>query len=366
MISPKADLTERKLPLLFPENEEVLETEQALQDLRKKWLDILAENLYGFSPAAPEAIHGEIISESSEAYAWKVTVKSVVLSFDTPKGTFSFPVKFYLPNNVEKPPMIIHIAFRPVPDHYIPVEEITDQGFALAVFLYQDIIKDSLDSNFNQGLGACYYEDNHADNSWGKIGMWAFAASRVLDYVLAEKLADERFISVAGHSRLGKTALWCAAQDERFYCAFSNDSGTLGAALYKGGTGEKFSNFVDYGSSDWVCKNALGMTETGDELPYDQHFLLAAIAPRRVYISSAELDSHADPHSEFLSCLAASPAWEKRGFKGLVSEDCYPEAPACLHEGKIGYHIRKYHHFLSREDWNAFCGYLKESIQKES
>lgn len=195
--------------------------------------------------------------------------------------------------------------------------------------------------------------------------MWSYAASRIVDYVLAEKLADERFIAIAGHSRLGKTALWCAAQDERFFCAFSNDSGTLGAALYKGGTGEKFSNFVKYGSVDWLCKNALKIAETENELPYDQHFLLAAIAPRRVYISSAELDSHADPHSEFLACLAASSVWEKMGYKGLVTQDCYPVAPSYLHEGKIGYHIRHYHHFLSREDWNAFCLYFKESIKKE-
>ena len=65
--------------------------------------------------------------------------------------------------------------------------------------------------------------------------MWAYGASRVLDYLYTRDDVDASRTSVIGHSRLGKTALWTAAQDERFICAISNDSGYGGAASSKHG-----------------------------------------------------------------------------------------------------------------------------------
>jgi len=355
----KEELKKRKLPNLFVMNDGADCTKELWPKRRIELLNSLMKYCYGYTPAPPDKVTGTIIEEEKLAYAWKVTQQQIKIHFETPKGEFSFPVHTFLPNKSVCPPLIIHIAFRPVPDRYIPVEEITDNGFALAVVCYEDIIKDSIDGNFDQGLGAMYREKGpRRPDEWGKIGMWAFATSRVLDYFLTVDAVDKKHITVMGHSRLGKTALWCAAQDERFFCGISNNSGFGGAALAKYGAGEKISGFVSYGSSDWFCENFASFADKENELPYDQHFLLSTIAPRLIYVASAELDSNADPHSEFLSCFAASELYNFLGYDGLITPDNYPVAPISLHKGRIGYHIRKNHHFLSRYDWNKFCIFL--------
>ena len=92
---------------------------------------------------------------------------------------------------------------------------------------------------------------------------------------------------------------------------------------------------------------------------FDQHFLIASIAPRHAYVASASMDDWADQTSEFLSCLAASAAYEEKGYKGLVAKERLPEIGERYHEGRIGYHMREGAHFLSRRDWINFMDYIK-------
>ena len=99
-----------------------------------------------------------------------------------------------------------------------------------------------------------------------------------------------------------------------------------------------------------------------ENMPYDQHFLLATIAPRYLLVGSAFLDKGADPESEFLSCCEASKVYELLGYKGLVTPDTIPVPNTTLHEGRIGYHIREGLHFFSRYDWNQYMTFFKSKI----
>jgi hypothetical protein len=166
---------------------------------------------------------------------------------------------------------------------------------------------------------------------------------------------DAGRVSVAGHSRLGKTALWCAAQDERFSSVIANNSGFAGAALASRGHGEKVSDFIRCGSSDWFCPRFQSYLGRENELPFDQHDVLALIAPRRICVGSAALDIGADPPSEFLSCLAASDVYRLLGRSGLITPDRFPEPGTVLHEGEIGYHIRRAPLFSSATGWPLTC-----------
>lgn len=343
-------------------------TQASWQQRRHEMLQLLMQYSYGRTPAAPDYLECSTKSMDSDAYAGKVIEERICVGFRADRGFFTFPITLYTPKHAKKPPVFLHLAFRPAPDRYIPVEEITDAGFALIVLCYKDVVNDNLGGDYSDGI-AKYFgtTTQRAPDEWGKIGMWAYAASRVMDYIVQERAdLDAEHVAVIGHSRLGKTALWTAAQDQRFFAAISNNSGYGGAASAKDGHGERIHDFLYWGSWDWFCENFKEYTdEKEDQKPYDQSFLLALIAPRYLLVGSAAEDLGADPPSEFLTTLHASSAWNLLGKPGLITPDQMPKEKDVLHQGCVGYHLRPGKHFLSREDWNYYIQFLSSKIAQE-
>ncbi|MDD7413923.1 MAG: hypothetical protein PUK86_12040 [bacterium] len=323
---------------------------------RAELLTLFQDQIYGYTPAAPGQVTGKIVHVTDPAYAHKAMDEEIELTWDTPNGPFTLPIRFIYPRTGTPCPAFVLINFRPdSPDRYWPVEELVDNGYAVARVYYNDVTDDSAKMD---GLAAMYpAEGNHA---WGKIGMWAFACSRVLDYLLTRpEVVDPTRVAVTGHSRLGKTALWAGAQDERFALAISNDSGCSGAAITRDKVGETVRD-ITRNFPYWFCPAYLRYIDNEHAMPFDQHELVALMAPRRVYVASAEEDTWADPTSEYLSCCAASAAYEALGMKGFVHPDSLPEMNQPLHEGEIGYHVRTGSHFFSRTDWLFHMAYRKK------
>ena len=364
----KEILEKRGYPDLLKLNDGTPVTTLNYNKKREELLLLLEKHHYGKTPRIPVRVWGETRSKNDNFYAGKVYRERVEISFETQRGVFSFPIEIFIPKRCEKPPVFLHLAFRGVPDRYIPVEEITDNGYALVVLVYTDVVNDKLSGNFSDGLAVYFGTDNNrGEEEWGKIGMWAYAASRVMDYVVQEREdIDTERVAVIGHSRLGKTAIWCGAQDERFAAVISNDSGYGGAASSKYSEGEKIEDFMFHGSWDWFSEN---FKKYGGELennkPYDQSQALALIAPRLLCVGSAIYDYGADPKSEFLTALHASGMWKALGKDGLICEDRLPVIGDHFCEGNISYHMRDNGHFLSREDWNAYIKFLNKKFKGE-
>jgi hypothetical protein len=352
-------LKELELPdVLTFGNGKIVDNKKMWPARRAEIIQILSSQVYGFSPPPPPKVDGILLECDNEAFAGKAVHSIIQLKFDTSKGGFSFPIHLIVPKNISPSPLFLHIAFRPdIPDKYFPVEEIIDGGFATASFCYEEVTLDR-DDGFVSGLSAMYAGASRKGDEWGKISMWAWAAQRVMDYIQTLEEIDKEHIAVVGHSRLGKTALWCAAQDERFFMGISNNSGCSGAAITRGKRGERIKD-ITHRFGYWFCENYCKYIDNEHNMPFDQHFLLAAIAPRFVYVSSAQQDEWADPESEFLSCLAASGAYELFGLKGLVTEQLSPQLGVKLHQGHIGYHLRAGTHYLSRYDWQQFMEYMR-------
>lgn len=330
----------------------------AWEERRAEIIHLLCEEEYGFLPPQPDSVSFEVVEEDLAFCAGKVTLSKVLITATWGNSRFSFPIRSAIPQAAGNHPFFVCLNFRDlIPDRYIPSEEIADHGFAVLSFCYNDVTSD--DGDWSNGLaGALYGNRIRSRTDGGKIAMWAWAASRVMDYAQSLSNLDMARAAVVGHSRLGKTALLAGATDERFTHVISNNSGCSGAALSRmkqGETIEAIHNQFPY----WFCENYEKYKNNEFALPFDQHFLLSAIAPRKVYISSAIMDTWADPDSEYLSCVAASEVYEKLGTRGFVHPLRLPQVGDAFHEGSIGYHLRSGNHYLSREDWLHFIRFVR-------
>ena len=93
-------------------------------------------------------------------------------------------------------------------------------------------------------------------------------------------------------------------------------------------------------------------------MPFDQHELLALIAPRYLYVASATEDTWADPDGELLSAKLASAYYEMYGLKGVVVPPQI-ENDVYYTEGQVGYHRRTSKHAMTPFDWTSYTETLK-------
>ena len=240
-------------------------------------------------------------------------------------------------------------------------ETVLQNGFAAATIDYSDIYLDRPDG-FSSSIMRFFYtlqEWESPGRNSGAISAWAWGIMRALDCLGEQPELDSSRFIVHGHSRLGKTALWASANDQRIWLTVSNCSGTAGAKLSHRYYGEDFA-WLKVWNSHWFCGRFAEYAGRDLEYPVDQHFLMSAIAPRLLYIASADKDCYADPEGEFTTGKLASPAWNIFGLEGL--ENC--SFPVCgkLIGGSIGYYLRSGDHEFTPENWQALLEFTGKHL----
>jgi hypothetical protein len=375
-------------PLELLNGEKVEDVKTWVKLRRPEIFKMFAEEVYGKAPGKPENMTFEVLESNDKALDGRATRKQVAVYFASRKELPHMVILIYIPNNrqraapafmglnfygnqsiIDDPAVYITKSWvnqrrevgvvnnrateasRGVRSYRWPVKRIVKRGYALATIHYGDIDPDYFDRFLNGVHGL--YPQPKADE-WGSISAWAWGLSRAMDYFETCNDIDEKRVAVMGHSRLGKTALWAGASDERFALVISNNSGCGGAALSR----RVFGNYVaqiNYINPHWFCDNFTKYNDKENELPVDQHMLIALMAPRPVYVASAEEDLHADPKGEFLAAKNAAPVYR------LFGKDCMPD-DAVLEKNKpivssIGYHLRDGKHNVTDYDWDRYLDF---------
>jgi hypothetical protein len=178
--------------------------------------------------------------------------------------------------------------------------------------------------------------------------------SRAMDYLVTDSEIDPQKVSIMGVSRYGKVAMWAGAQDERFAIVFSGESGCGGANIVRRQFGETVKSITGF-APFWFARNFKDYADRVNDLPVDWHMLIALMAPRPVYIATAEQDFWGDPRGSFLAAKGAEPVYKLFGKAGLGIDEMPPvETPV---GDAIGFHKRKGTHGLNDYDWQQFLNF---------
>lgn len=353
---------------------------------RGELLQMFKDVMYGELPPMPDRVRYELLGEKRDARGGRAVRREVRIHFEMNNGRSCFmDMLYYIPAKASgKVPVFVGLTF--IGNHVVtdepdvritgtagdvedkpiirergyqvrrfPIDTILERGYALAVTSYHDIFPDR-PTGWENSIYRLFFEggDLKRPKGYSSIGAWAWGISRMLDCLETVSEIDTSKAAVFGHSRLGKTSLWAGATDERFKLVCVNDSGCAGAALSRRLYGETLFSMcrVSEVGKYWLTETLEPKSDHPEQLPLDQHELIALIAPRAVAVHSAIEDQWADPKGEYLAAYHAGPAFELFGKTPLKSETPPPlETPVGT---DVSYYCRTGKHDLLLSDWEHY------------
>ena len=319
-----------ELPDLFawPDGRRVATTAE-WPERASAWRDLIVELAYGGLPPAAERLELEVRSETRlrhlpGAPRWR----SVRLHLAVAGAELSFALRLLLPEVSAPVPAIAYGdgCWWNLSDQALT--GFAERGIALASFDRTEVapdvvpaaiagLRDSLAGSgpvASNGGGAPPLRcgglfDLLPDHRFGALSAWAWAYQRVVDLLLLVPEIDPQRIGVTGFSRGAKAALLAGAVDPRIALVHAHASGAGGAAPYRLlGEGAETLD-VARAFPTWFGPQLAGFRGREHALPFDQHALLACVAPRALLLSGGVDDRWANPEGTLQAAWAAREAY---------------------------------------------------------
>ncbi len=360
-------------PLVLANGKPVRDRQTWLKERRPEILRLYETEIYGRMPAKTPSVKWQVAETDPKARDGAAVMKKLVGTVGGGPDAPQIKVTLYTPAAVTKPvPVILLVNFgggaAPPPGAQgrgpgLPTDppvaaEIISRGWGYAMVGYNDIQPDRA-GTFTQGvvgLTLAPGQEQPGADEWGTISAWSWGVSRIIDYLETDRAVNARQIALFGHSRLGKTALWATAKDERIAAAYSSCSGEMGAALARRDWGETLDDMAQ--NFPWqFAGNLQKYVGRWNEMPVDAHMLIALSAPRPVFISGGTADQWADPVGMFKAAVAAGPVYRLLGKKDLGTTEL-PAVDTPLVSGDLGWNYHTGGHTATPADWKAFLDFL--------
>lgn len=234
-----------------------------------------------------------------------------------------------------------------------PFEHILLRGYGVALFYAGDVVGDELESA-RQGLAQLY--GDQATNA-GAIAAWAWLYSQAYDVLSADARVDADRVAIWGHSRNGKATLLAGAMDTRIAAVIAHQSGRGGASLSHSAAGEQIDQMME--AYPYWFPSAFAAAGEGDRT-FDQHQLIALIAPRPVFLGNAARDAWSDPRGAWAAARAADPVYRLYGVAGLSQGDMRQPA----NDARVWYFARSGFHGVTSADWRMFLDFLDAQLNR--
>ena len=361
-------------PLILANGKPVRDRQTWIKQRRPEILRMYETEIYGRLPAKTPAVTWEVTETDAHARDGAAVMKKITGTIGSGPDAPQIKLTLYTPATAKKPvPVILLVNFgggppppptaqgrggAGFPSDPPVAAEIISRGWGYATVGYADIQPDRLNT-FTQGvIGRTLApgQEQPLVDEWGTISAWSWGVSRMIDYFETDKSVNAKQVALFGHSRLGKTALWATAKDERIAAAFSSCSGEMGAALARRDWGETVDDMAQ--NFPWqFAGNFQKWAGRWNEMPVDAHMLIALSAPRPVFISGGTADQWADPVGMFKAAVAAGPVYRLLGGKDLgVTE--LPPLDTPVTSGDLGWNYHTGGHTATPADWKAFLEFL--------
>jgi hypothetical protein len=243
--------------------------------------------------------------------------------------------------------------------HAPPLSLITSRGYAVAMVYAGDLVPD--DPRTAQAALTRLYGHPTRLAPGGALAAWAWLYSALGQSLNREPGLQDVPVVAWGHSRNGKAALLGAATDPHITAVIAHQSGRGGAALTRSKAGESVAQITkNFGY--WFTPRFATYAGREDEIPVDQHQLLALISPRPVLIGSGDRDAWSDPAGAFRAMQAASPVYELYGAQPFEQ----PRMAVPDLAQSQAFFMRRGTHGVTTEDWTLFLQFLDAHFPEQT